>query len=550
MHPSEPFPHFVDDVLGYLHEALPGRATGDGVHLHDDLLEDLSRAALETHTRALAGFCRRLSQISPEGLAPAEQIDHRVVGAALDGYLFELERVRSWDRSPLFYAQVVSRALASLTYQSSISESDRARRLLSRLRQVPRLTKSCQDNVREPAGILVKLGLEAWRGLRTFLERDLPREFGALDDLHLLGDLADATNEATEAISACLEHFEAVAPKAKASFRLGADVIEHSVRVVEGLGVSAEKLVELGLVWLSQAQEQFRETAATLGKGEPQDVWRQARADHAPEPRVLAGAASLLEELQGHLNKQTLVAASEQPILLRPAPDFDRWNRMSVWLPGPFEARPGRARLAVAMPDSSWPAERLEEYRLDLATPVQRTLLAREGAPGRLTQMAAAALLESKVRKSTLLASRTFVDGWAHYSEAALIDQGFRRQDAATRLAQQAETLVCLARLVIAIRLHADDMSVEQGVRFFREEAYLEEATARREAERCVFDPGSMFQAVGRRLLQRLRGEYLEQQGERTSIRAFHDAVLRQGSVPIWAHRRLLVNDHGPVTFD
>jgi len=63
MRSSEPFNHFVDDYLAYLHEVHPTSATLDGVHTHDDLLEDLSRQGIEQDTRALAGFSRRLQDL-------------------------------------------------------------------------------------------------------------------------------------------------------------------------------------------------------------------------------------------------------------------------------------------------------------------------------------------------------------------------------------------------------------------------------------------------------------------------------------------------------
>ena len=68
MRSSEPFRHFVDDYLSYLYETHPTSATLDGVHTHDDLLEDLSRSAIEAQTRTLAGFLRRLQEIDDEGL--------------------------------------------------------------------------------------------------------------------------------------------------------------------------------------------------------------------------------------------------------------------------------------------------------------------------------------------------------------------------------------------------------------------------------------------------------------------------------------------------
>src|SRR5215204_1940505 len=100
MHPSEPFPHFVDDYLAYLHEVLPTQASLDGVHLHDDLLEDLSRTGIDAHVRALSGFSRRLHQIDVSHLSPTEKVDHPIVGANIEARMLDFETVRTWERNP------------------------------------------------------------------------------------------------------------------------------------------------------------------------------------------------------------------------------------------------------------------------------------------------------------------------------------------------------------------------------------------------------------------------------------------------------------------
>src|SRR5262249_8451774 len=138
MYPSEPFPHFVDDLLAYLQEVCPGQASLDGVHLHDDLLEDFSRSALDSHLRALAGFSRRLHQITAGFLPPAEQVEHAIVGSNLEARMFELEHIRTWERSPQMYANALATSIASQTMFAYATEADRARRVLSKLRQVPR----------------------------------------------------------------------------------------------------------------------------------------------------------------------------------------------------------------------------------------------------------------------------------------------------------------------------------------------------------------------------------------------------------------------------
>src|SRR5918997_1551880 len=104
MHAAEPFPHFVDDYLQYLYEAHPTNATMDGVHMHDDLLEDFRRGAIDVHVSALAGFARRLDAIPVDGLPPTEQVEHGIVAANIRSRQLEFEAVRSWERNPQLYA--------------------------------------------------------------------------------------------------------------------------------------------------------------------------------------------------------------------------------------------------------------------------------------------------------------------------------------------------------------------------------------------------------------------------------------------------------------
>src|ERR1041385_8936680 len=148
MCPSEPFPHFVDDYLAYLYEVCPTQATLDGVHLHDDLLEDLSRTAVDAHVRAMSGFGRRLHQIDSETLPATEKIERLIVASNIETRMFEFEEVRSWERNPQVYADLIGTSLAGQALFAYAPEADRARRIVSKLRQVPRLVQAARDNIR------------------------------------------------------------------------------------------------------------------------------------------------------------------------------------------------------------------------------------------------------------------------------------------------------------------------------------------------------------------------------------------------------------------
>src|SRR5947199_8940549 len=104
-----------------------------------------------------------------------------------------------------------------------------------------------------------------------------------------------------------------------------------------------------------------------------------------------------------------------------------------------------------------------------------------------------------------MFAPASLVEGWAHYCEHMMSEAGFGRQEHGVKLGQLAEALIRLVRVIVGIKLHAEDMSVEQGVRFFRDEAFLEEGNARRGAERGAFDPTYLVYTVGKLLLLKLR---------------------------------------------
>jgi uncharacterized protein (DUF885 family) len=545
MYPSEPFPHFVDDYLAYLYEVLPTQASLDGVHLHDDLLEDLSRPAIDAHVRALSGFGRRLHQIDAHHLPPVEQVDHRIAVSNIEARMYDLEALRTWDRNPQIYADVLGTSLASQALYSYAPEPERARRVVSKLRQVSRLVQAARENVKEAPGIFVKVGLETWRGVLKFIESDLPRAFSTLDDLHILGDLADTSTEAATAIAAYVEYLETdLAPRAKASFRLGRERFEQKLRLEEGITLSPDRLMTIALRELHEVQEEFRSVAGKIDSGDPLEVWRRAKEQHPDAGTLVPAAQAQLKELEQFLQRQSIVTMPEgEPVVVAPSPEFYRWAFASMWTPGPFETKPSRAYYYLTDVDRAWPAERQKEHMRDFNLPTLWNISIHEVYPGHFLQFQHLRKVDSKVRKSTLLASASFVEGWAHYAEQMMMEAGFRKNEPAVRLGQLAEALVRLARFVVAIRLHCEDLSVEQGMRFFRDEAFLEEATARREAERGTFDPTYLVYSIGKLMMLKLRHDYKEQLDGKFSLRSFHDAVLGQGSAPFWAHRRLLLNE-------
>ena len=545
MYSAEPLPHFVDEYLAYLHEVHPTTATFDGVHLHDDLLEDLGRQAVDAQIRDLGALARRLAAIDPTRLTDVERLERPALESSLRSRLFELESVRSWERSPQFYADVISTSLAGQVLFDYAPLAERARRVVSKLRQIPRLIQAARDNIKDPPGIFVKVGLESLRGTQRFIDEDLPRAFSRLDDLSILGDLADTSMTASAAVGSYIEYLEKdLAPRTKGSFRLGRERFEEKLRLDEGITADADRLLSIALRELHATQEEFARIAGRSNGGDPRATWEKAKADHPPAGQLVAVAQQQLGDLVDFIGRQRIVTVPPgAPVDVAPTPKFYRWTFASMWTPGPFEARPVRATYYLTDADPSWPAERQAEHLRDLNYANLWSISIHEVFPGHFLHYQHLRQIHSKLRKSIMFSSTALVEGWAHYAEQMMLDEGFRRGDNAVRLGQLAEALLRLCRVIVGIRLHCEDMSVEQGVRFFRDEAYLEEASARREAERGTFDPSYVLYSLGKLAILKLREDYKAKRGQDYSLRKFHDELLANGTVPIGLHRSLMLGE-------
>ena len=544
---SEPLPHFVDDLLSYLYETHPTHATLDGVHTHDDLLEDVSRHGIDSEAHALAGYLRRLDEINRDALTGIERLEHRMLTAHLQARMFELEAVRTWERNPQFYSDLLATSLAGQTLFTHAPAAERARRVLSKLRQTPRLIQAARDNIKDPPGIFVKVGIETMRGALKFIDEDLPRAFADVDDLHLLGDLADAQTEAAHAVGQYVEYLETdLAPKARASFRLGRDKFEQKLRLDEGVALPIDRLLSIATRELQATQDEFRSLAGKMNGGDPMAAWAKTKAQHPAPGQLVASGRQQLDELATFLERQNIITLPPgEPIAVAPTPDFYRWSFASMWTPGPFESKPTRAYYYLTDVDPSWPAARQNEHLRDYNLPTLWSISIHEVYPGHFLHYQHLRKVESKARKSIMFAPASFIEGWAHYCEQMMIEAGFGRQDPSIKLGQLAEALIRLVRFIVCIKLHAEDMSVEQGVRYFRDEAFMEEGSARREAERGAFDPTYLVYSIGKLMLLKLRQDYKAQQGKAFNLRSFHDTLLAQGTAPFWLHRQLMLGDDG-----
>jgi uncharacterized protein (DUF885 family) len=163
-----------------------------------------------------------------------------------------------------------------------------------------------------------------------------------------------------------------------------------------------------------------------------------------------------------------------------------------------------------------------------------------EAYPGHHLQLSVATRHPSLTR--ILIDAPEFVEGWGMYSEQLMREQGF--DDAPNfRLNMHTDAIWRACRIILDIRMHRGEVDVEEAVKFLVDETSFEEPNARAEVNRYTYTPTyQLSYLLGKVLLLQLRADEQKRLGKDFSLKGFHDTLLRNGSLPISYHRRLLAN--------
>jgi hypothetical protein len=195
----------------------------------------------------------------------------------------------------------------------------------------------------------------------------------------------------------------------------------------------------------------------------------------------------------------------------------------------------------VTPPDPAWDARRKEEHLSFYNRYSLPIVSIHEVFPGHYYQLLAARRSPSRVR--AVLGAGSFIEGWAHYTEQMMLDEGFGGNNPKLRLAQLQAALSRLCRYLVGLRMHTAGMSYEGGVEFFMREGYMERANAEREARRGTLDPTYLIYTLGKMEILKLREEYRARAGASFRLGEFHDRLLAYGSPPVKILRMALVGD-------
>lgn len=528
----------------------PSNATDLGIHDHDADLEDLSPEAIAREETRLA-YCLKeeLRPIDAKSLSPRRAADLEFLRSAIAAQLIELRQVQSWKHRADYYSGLANSCVYVLVKRASTPEATRLANVISRAEKIPALLAQAEKNLVDVPRVNVEIALDDIPGIVSFFREDVAKAFpNALGADGGKGENVARWKKACDAACTALEGYrkfleEKVLPTAKTDFALGGDLFTAKLRAEEMLETPLDALLARGVAELERLQGEFKKTAAKIDATKPaREVQAALGADHATADKVIPETQARLKKLRAFLiDKKIVTIPSElMPRVEETPPSMRSTTLASMFTPGPFESVATDAIFNVTLPDPSDPKEKAEEY---LAGALNRTIMdvtaIHEAFPGHFVQFLWLPRVDSTVRKFEGAASNS--EGWAHYCEQMLLDEGWGDGDPRLRLAQLQDALLRAARYVAGIKMHVHGMKFDDGVRFFVEEGYQSKSVAVMETRRGTEDPTYLYYTWGKLEILALREDYRRKLGPAYSLQKFHDAFLAQGSAPLPLVREALL---------
>jgi Bacterial protein of unknown function (DUF885) len=543
------WPEFAARFIERYFRANPFFAVQAGRHEFDGQMSDWSAAGIAAEAARLHAMRTEAQAFDTAALTDAERLEREIVLTAIDGNLFWLERAQSPFTNPAWYLEqldpdvYLNRDYAPL--------ATRMRGYIGYLRAIPKLDAHIRANLRTPLPpSFVQRGIDDFGGYADFFRKDGPKVFAAVQDAAAQNELAEASAAAASAMEGLKSWLQGERRHATGRFALGEPLFLEMLRSTERVEVPIAQLLEVGRADLERNTQGLKAACAEyLPGGTPNACVERMRANK-PTGGAVEGARAQLAQLREFVvaRKVVTIPSDERPSVAE-APPYNRSNAAYINIPGPYEKSVAYT-YEIAPPDPSWSAKERAEYIPGKATLLYTSV--HEVWPGHFLQFLNSNRNPSKI--AALWVSYAYAEGWAHYCEEMMWEEGLGSGDTQQHIGQLTDALLRNVRFLSALGLHTQGMTLAESDRMFRERAFTDPGNARQQAARGTFDSEYLKYTLGKLMIRKLRIDWLARQpgaaagaDPRQYWQAFHDKFLSYGGPPVPLVRKAMVGEGGSL---
>ena len=551
----------------------PTIGTASGLHQYDTQLEDYSAAAIQRQIAVLHEFEKKVEAIDGSALDAPAASDRDILLNNIKSELLTLEVIRPWEKNPDTYSSGVTNSAFVIMERPYAPANTRLRALIEREKQMPRALDEARKNLKNPPRIFTEIALEQMDGNIGFFEKDVPSAFfSGADGAEVTSDpaLKAEFGKTNVAVIGALKSYAGwlksdLLPRSNGDYRLGVDTFRKKLAYDEMVDLPLDRLLQIAMDDLHRNQAEFARVAKEVDPNKtPQQVLAELATIHPAPDQLLNAFHGTFDQLIAFIQANHIITipSNVQPALEETPPFMRATTFASMDPPGPFETHSKKAYFNVTLPERGWTPEHIAEHMAEFNVGTIVSTSVHEAYPGHYVQFLWMPEFGSKIRK--VLGANSNIEGWAHYCEQMMLDQGYAaapagasaehvRQAKLVRLGQLQDALLRDARFVNSIKLHTGEgepggkWTTDQAVDFFVNEGYQSRAAGLVETKRGTGDPTYLYYTLGKLEIMKLREDMKKKEGAAFNLQQFHDAFMRQGFAPIKVIRKAMLGNDSPV---
>jgi uncharacterized protein (DUF885 family) len=435
---------------------------------------------------------------------------------------------------------------------------DRLRSLIAREKLMPAALDEARKNLKNPPRIYTEIALEQLPDIIRFFQTDVPEGFKQAQNEQIKSEFSQSNGAVITALKSYQSWLKTdVLPRSHGDFRFGADTFSKLLQYDEMVDIPLPRLLQIGYADLHRNQAEFNRIAGEVDrKRAPRAVLAELDKDHPTPDHLLQSFRDTFQGLIQFIQEKHIVdiPSPVRPTLEDTPPFMRATTTASMDTPGPFEKGSTQAYFNVTVPGRHDTPQQTEQLMGEFNRGTIISTAIHEAYPGHYVQFLWVPQAPSKVRK--ILGASSNAEGWAHYCEQMMLDEGYGQpgtgardaQDARMiRLGQLQDALLRDARFIVGIQMHTGQMTFDQAVKFFVDEGYQTPAGGLVESKRGTTDATYLYYTLGKLEILKLRADLEKKEGAQFSLRQFHDDFLKQGFPPIKIVRRALLGDTSPT---
>ena len=531
------FKDYTDKFFKQFLDISPDRAVTLGLHEYDGIIDDTSLSGIEKEKTVLESLYKELLETEYNELTVENKFDYDLIKWSIESIIFGIDEIAAYKRNPMTYAMMFVN-MGNYLYREYAPFEERLRAIMNIMKDIPKAIENAKVNLdKSVPKIFCKYAKRFTSGYEDFFKNEILNEIETKEiDKTLIEEYKELCKTTIETFNDYIKYIdEVLIPNSNDDFRLGKEKFEKMLKIKEHIDLPVSELKKLGEEELERLENEYKE----IIKGKKDHD--KFVDNHPTEDNLIKETDDTLHELVKFINEKNLVNIPDSlNCIVREMPHYMKIGFAAMATAGPFE-KSDESFYFVSLPDKKFNEQKRKEWMTLFNYPTLKLISIHEAFPGHYTHFLNSNLHASKISK--LFMSYTYVEGWAHYTEEMMIDEGYGKDNYHIKLAQVKEAIVRCCRYLAAIGLHHEDMTIDEAIELFKNRAMLSTVTATQEAERGAFDPGYLSYTLGKIMLKKLKKDFFKKFNGKHTLKDFHNKIVSLGAPTYKIATKYLLNN-------